>query len=67
MYYISDIHEEIYDVFYDLFNTELYLRNYTEAKIEQLLQAKDDLDIRKLLGNVDHYFIEAINDISQYL
>ena len=70
MFNISDIRNEIYDVFYDLFNIELYLQNYTEAEIaytEQLLQARDDLDIRKLLGDVDYDFIEAFDDILQYI
>ena len=71
-FHIGKIHDEVFDVYSNSnpYDFELALRNHTAAEMAynvRLEQARDNFDIRTFLGNIDHDFIKAIDDVSRYL
>ena len=61
---------ELIDTYYNMFNKELFLETPLEIYLgflNQLVHARETLDFRNLLGNIDHDLINAINDVAQYL
>ena len=65
---VSKIADEVFDTYKNLFDYDLSLRNHSEARLvfdDRLRHARDNFNIRKLLGNIDHDFIKAIGDIAQ--
>ena len=71
-FHIGKIHDEVFDVYSNSnpYDFELALRNHTAAEMaynDRLEQARDNYDIRTFLGNIDHDFIKAVDDVALYL
>ena len=67
---IGQTDNEVFDTYKRLFNYDVPIRNHSEAESaydERLRHVRENVNIRKLLGNIDNDFIEAVDDIAQYL
>ena len=69
-YQLYETDKEARDIYHKLFNNESFLHNPDDARkafYDRLDHARNDFNVRKLLGNIDHEFIEAVDEVAQYL
>ena len=61
---------ELLDAYYNMFNKERFLQNPRESIStfnDRIIQVRDNLDERQLLGHVDHDLINALDELAKYL
>ena len=68
--FVGDPNDEVLDIYNKYFNNEIFLQNMSDAWLayaDRLIHARNGLDIRKMLNNIDEDLINAIDEIAQYL